>query len=85
MLVEQVVLVVRVGHRGHLVRRPLVEGVAGVHREVVVVEGVPSLVVVEVGVVPELLGWTVVRRCCGLSSCCLVPAFGGQPIAFGLD
>lgn len=67
MRVEQVVPEVREDPRGHLDRRPLVEEVVGVHREVEVEEGVPSWEVVEVGAVPELLGWTEVRWCCGLS------------------
>lgn len=78
-------LVVREDRLGHLDRRPLVEEVVGVHRVAVEVEEVPSLEVEEEGVVPELLEWTEVRWCCGLSWYCLVPAFAGQPIAFGLD
>lgn len=78
------VLEVLVDHRVHLDRRPLVEEVVEVRREVVEAEEVPSLVVEEVEVVLELLGWTEGWGC-GLSWCCLVPAFGGQPIAFGLD
>lgn len=73
---------VRVGHRVHLDRLPLEEGVVVVRREVAEAEEVPSWAVVEVEAVPELLGWTEGREC-GLSY--LVPAFGGQPIAFGLD
>lgn len=75
---------VLVDHRVHLDRQPLVEEVVVVRREVVEAEEVPSLEVVEVEAVLELLGsmegWE-----CGLSWCCLVPASGGQPIAFGLD
>lgn len=75
---------VLVDHRVHLDRQPLVEEVVEVRTEVVVAEEVPSLVVVEVEVVLELLEWMEGWEC-DLSSCCLVPASGGQPIAFGLD
>lgn len=75
---------VLVDHRVHLDRQPLVEEVVEVRTEVVVAEEVPSLVVVEVEVVLELLEWMEGWEC-DLSSCYLVPASGGQPIAFGLD
>lgn len=78
---EREVLVV---HRVHLDRQPWVEEVVEVRREVAEAEEVPSWEVEEVEVVPEPLGWTEGWEC-GLSWCCLVPAFGGQPIAFGLD
>lgn len=75
---------VLVDHRVHLDRQPLVEEVVEVRTEVVEAEEVPSLEVVEVEVVLELLEWMEGWEC-DLSSCCLVPASGGQPIAFGLD
>lgn len=75
---------VLVDHRVHLDRQPLVEEVVEVRTEVVEAEEVPSLVVVEVEVVLELLEWMEGWEC-DLSSWCLVPASGGQPIAFGLD
>lgn len=72
------------GHRVHLDRQPLVAEVVEVRKEVVEAAEVPSLEVVVVEVVPELLGLMEGWKC-GLSSCYLVPASGGQPIAFGLD
>lgn len=78
------VRVVPVDHHEHLTRQPLVEEVVGAHRVVVEAEEVPSLEVVEVGVALELQGW-MEGWGCGLGSCCLVPAFGGQLTAFGLD